>query len=141
MLELELDPGTLDADHGRDRGRGHGLARHERDADADLSRLQPDHRRGQPERRRRRLATERSTPPRRERGSLKTLSVSFTSDESGTITFAVSAIDAENCIVGRGLAMQVIRKGGVAEVIVDMTPANDCTTDGGTPDGRRRRTA
>jgi hypothetical protein len=65
----------------------------------------------------------------------RTLSVSFSGDESGTITFGVTAVNAQGCIVGRGVGSGDIRKGGSVGVTVPMTAAFDCNPDGGTPDG------
>jgi hypothetical protein len=65
----------------------------------------------------------------------RTLSVSFSGDESGTVTFDVVALDSQRCVVGMGQATQQIRKGGSTEVPVPMASMHDCSTDGGAPDG------
>jgi hypothetical protein len=65
----------------------------------------------------------------------RTLSVSFANEEGGTITFFVSALDAQGCVIGSGTASRDIRKGGSAEVDVPMVSKFDCNPDGGAPDG------
>jgi hypothetical protein len=71
-------------------------------------------------------------------GTVKTLSVDFSSAVTGTISFDVDAIDKSDCIVGQGHTDVVIRKGSVAERIVALTPQppHDCGADldGGAPD-------
>jgi hypothetical protein len=77
-------------------------------------------------------------------GTIKTLSVDFSSNVTGTVSFQVTAIDTSHCIVGQGITEVVIRKGAVAEGIVAFTPQapHDCnadvdggSTDGAPPDG------
>jgi hypothetical protein len=63
----------------------------------------------------------------------RTLSVSFSGDESGTMAFAVSVLDQQRCVVGMGEATQQIRKGASTEVAVAMVSMHDCSTDGGVP--------
>ena len=69
--------------------------------------------------------------------TLKTLSVGFSSDETGNIEFEVDALDSTGCIIGHGMTAQEIKKGNVAYApTVSLTPGLDCSTaDGGVPDG------
>lgn len=64
-----------------------------------------------------------------------TLSVSFSGDETGDITFEVHALDAQGCEVGSGSTTVTIKKGAVTEGIVALDPGTGCTPDGGAPDG------
>ena len=65
----------------------------------------------------------------------RTLSVSFSGNETGTMIFAVSLLNAERCIVGLGEGTQQIRKGAATEVTVAIASMHDCSGDGdgGTP--------
>jgi hypothetical protein len=63
----------------------------------------------------------------------RTLSVSFSGDVGGTVTFQVVALDAQRCVVGVGEATQQIRKGASTEVSVELTSMRDCSADGGVP--------
>jgi hypothetical protein len=63
-----------------------------------------------------------------------TLSVSFSSGETGDITFQVDAFDAQGCRIGDGNVPATIIKGATSEVIVVLAAASDCPADGGEPD-------
>ncbi len=61
-----------------------------------------------------------------------TLSVNFSDDESGAVTFAVEVRDSQSCRLGHGQATAAIRPKGIASVLVTMEPDSGCNTDGGT---------
>jgi hypothetical protein len=63
-----------------------------------------------------------------------TLSVGFSSNESGTIDFEVELLNATGCTIGRGTTSQAIAVGAVAAATVSLT-AVACPDDGGVPDG------
>jgi hypothetical protein len=68
--------------------------------------------------------------------ALGTLSVSFSGGERGSVTFDVSLIDGQSCVVGHGTASTVLRPGGIVELVVFITTMHTCgAQDGGTPDG------
>ena len=64
-----------------------------------------------------------------------TLSVSFSGDETGDITFDVHALDAQGCEIGEHSTTVTIKKGAVNEGIVALDPRTGCAPDGGAPDG------
>jgi hypothetical protein len=65
----------------------------------------------------------------------KSLSVEFSSGETGNIDFVVDALNSAGCSIGHGLAAQEIKRGGVAFVDVALAAAMDCSlADGGVPD-------
>jgi hypothetical protein len=67
--------------------------------------------------------------------ALGTLSVSFSGGERGSVTFSVSLVDGQSCVVGQGTASTVLRPGGIVELVVFIRTAHNCNQDGGTPDG------
>jgi hypothetical protein len=63
-----------------------------------------------------------------------TLSVSFSGNQTGDASFAISAYGG-GCEIGTGNALVTIRKGSINETIVQLAPEMKCTTaDGGAPD-------
>jgi hypothetical protein len=64
-----------------------------------------------------------------------TLSVSFTSNEVGNVTFNVNA-RASSCLVGMGVSAAAIQRGGRADATVVLEMVNGCPqpADGGAPD-------
>ncbi|HMF44566.1 MAG TPA: hypothetical protein VKQ32_28020 [Polyangia bacterium] len=65
----------------------------------------------------------------------RTLSVGFSGNESGTVTFVVTARDGANCSLGSDSTRVQIVKGGVAHGGVSLGGSLDCTgVDAGTPD-------
>ena len=63
-----------------------------------------------------------------------TLSVSFTGNQAGDITFLVTALDLRGCAIGSGAALISIIKGATNEGIVFLAPEQRCTGDAGAPD-------
>jgi hypothetical protein len=63
-----------------------------------------------------------------------TLSVSFSGNQSGDATFAITAYDPRGCAIGTGTALVTIRKGATNESIVPLAPETRCTGDAGAPD-------
>jgi hypothetical protein len=62
------------------------------------------------------------------------LSVNFSSQQSGTVTFDVTAIDGKDCSVAHATTVAAIRRGGTAEVTAVLFPHNSCAPrDGGPP--------
>ena len=64
---------------------------------------------------------------------LGTLSVGFSGGESGDVTFAVQALDAQGCDLGDGTGIVTLKIGASNEGIVELGPGMGCTTDGGSP--------
>ena len=64
----------------------------------------------------------------------KTLSVGFSSGETGNIDFTVKAFNGP-CMIGHGDGSQEIRKGGTNYVTVSLMAEMVCDLDGGAPDG------
>ena len=64
-----------------------------------------------------------------------TLSVGFSSGESGTIDFAVEVFNAAGCTIGVGTTTKDIAVGAIATATVSLTPGTVCVPDGGAPDG------
>jgi hypothetical protein len=65
----------------------------------------------------------------------RTLSVSFSGEESGEILFDVAAHDAQGCQIASGTVTEVIRRGGTVQKTVPMKLVMICNPDGGSPDG------
>jgi hypothetical protein len=66
---------------------------------------------------------------------VNTLSVGFSSSESGSITFNVKALDSLGCTIGTGGVKTDIKKGGVVTAPVTLSVAHICTqVDGGAPE-------
>jgi hypothetical protein len=65
---------------------------------------------------------------------LGTLSVGFSSGETGDVTFFVTAQDGHGCIRGTGTIIITIKKGATVEGIVNLAPGPACGADGGAPD-------
>jgi hypothetical protein len=66
----------------------------------------------------------------------ETLSVGFSSDETGKIDFEIDALNNVGCSIGHGTTTQEIKKGNVAFApVVAMVPGLNCTNvDAGAPD-------
>lgn len=65
-----------------------------------------------------------------------TLSVSFSGDETGDVTFDVTAVGPPSCLRGTATAVVTLKKGATVEWIVPLTPGPACSSgDGGVPDG------
>lgn len=62
-----------------------------------------------------------------------TLSVSFSGDETGDVTFEVTAVGPPSCLRGRGTAIITLKKGAAVEGAVLLVPGPGCTGDGGAP--------
>ncbi|HZL16833.1 MAG TPA: hypothetical protein VFG23_03700 [Polyangia bacterium] len=62
-----------------------------------------------------------------------TLSVGFSGGESGDITFAVKALDAQGCDLGDGTTIVTLKISASNEGIVELSPATGCPTDGAAP--------
>jgi hypothetical protein len=71
--------------------------------------------------------------------AMGTLSVAFSGDETGDVTFFVTALDAHGCIRGTGGAIITIKKGAVVEGIVPLAPGPVCSGDGGASDAASGR--
>jgi len=66
----------------------------------------------------------------------RTLSVGFAGNETGTVTFVVTALDDAGCSLGTDSTRVEIVKGGVAHGGVSLGGARDCArVDAGAPDG------
>ena len=63
-----------------------------------------------------------------------TLSVSFSGNQTGDITFLVTALDIRGCAIGSGTALINIIKGATNEGIVFLRPEELCAGDAGAPD-------
>jgi hypothetical protein len=61
-----------------------------------------------------------------------TLSVGFSGGESGDITFAVKALDAQGCDLGDGTTIVTLKIGASNAGIVELGPGTGCPTDGAT---------
>lgn len=66
--------------------------------------------------------------------TMGTLSVSFSGDETGDVTFNVTALGAQGCLRGTGTAFITIKKGATVESIVQLAPGPACNVDGGAAD-------
>jgi hypothetical protein len=66
--------------------------------------------------------------------NMGTLSVSFSGNRTGDISFTVTALDARGCAIGSGAALISIVKGATNEGIVFLAPENKCAGDAGAPD-------
>jgi hypothetical protein len=65
----------------------------------------------------------------------KTLSVGFSSAETGNIDFEVDALNDMGCTIGHGTQTQEIRKGNWVKAIVSLAATLNCNNvDGGAPD-------
>jgi hypothetical protein len=67
--------------------------------------------------------------------SMGTLSVGFSGDQTGDVTFQVQALDVRGCPLGTGTTIITLKKGATVEGIVPLGPGPACRTDGGTADG------
>jgi len=66
--------------------------------------------------------------------TMNTLSVGFSSGESGLITFDVDVMNAAGCTVGHGTTSKDIAVGAVATATVALAAGTICVPDGGAPD-------
>ena len=63
-----------------------------------------------------------------------TLSVTFSGNQAGDITFEVTALDARGCAIGNGTGIINIIKGATNEGVVFLRPEELCSGDAGAPD-------
>lgn len=62
------------------------------------------------------------------------LSLNFSSEQSGTVTIDLTAIDGKDCTVARTTIVAPIRRGGTSQVTANLFAHNSCTPrDGGPP--------
>jgi hypothetical protein len=67
--------------------------------------------------------------------NMGTLSVGFSGDQTGDVTFVVTVFDARGCAIGGGPGGTAsIIKGSTNELTLDLNPEESCTGDAGAPD-------